>query len=176
MHVKVINKGTKTQKAHVRAKVNFQLENDLYDYHYTPYSWDASKWLPYNGVRLENNSIVMDNKVIGKVVPESMKLSWEKEAHFKDSEYNNKFGIDSQYFSHKMRLKDLQDVIHAQGELRPGEERSFSIALLTNKDNITDSQLAYLEKSDAKECRDKALNNFISQGHKREYRDAFSDR
>ena len=116
MHVKVLNNGSgKTQEAHVRAKVNVQLENDLYDYHYTPYNWDAGKWLPYNGIRLENNSIVRDNHVIGKVVPETMKLSWEKEAHFKDTDFNFKFGIDSQYFSPKMRLKDLQDVIHATG-------------------------------------------------------------
>ena len=52
--------------------------------------------------------------------------------------------IDNQYFSPKMHLKDLQDVIHAQGELKPGEEKTFSVALLTNQDNITESQLSYL--------------------------------
>ena len=84
MHVKVINNGGKTQQAHVRAKINFQLENDLYDYHYTPYNWDASKWLPYYKVKLKNNSIVRDNQIIGKVVPESMKVNWEAESHFND--------------------------------------------------------------------------------------------
>lgn len=163
MHVKVLNKGTKTQKAHVRAKVNFQLENDLYDYHYTPYNWDASKWLPYYNVKLENSSIVRDNRIIGKVVPETMKLSWEKNAQFKDTDFNIRFGNDTQYFSPKMRLKDLQDVIHAQGELKPGEEKTFSVALLVNHDNITEDQLSYLEKSTVKECREKALNNFKSQ-------------
>ena len=131
--------------------------------HYTPYYWDASKWLPYDRVKLENNSIVRDNQVIGKIVSESMNIKWENEAHFKDTDYNNKFGVDSQYFSPKMRLKDLQDVIHAQGELKPGEEKTFSVALLTNHDNITGSHLSYLEKSSAKECREKALNNFKSQ-------------
>ena len=163
MCVKVINKGKKTQQAHVRAKINFQLENDLYDYHYIPYNWDASKWLPYYGVKLENNSIVRGNHVIGKVVSESMNVNWEREDHFKDTDFNNKFGIDNQYFSPKMRLKDLQDVIHAQGELKPGEEKTFSIALLTSHENITKSQLSYLEKASAKECREKALNNFKSQ-------------
>ena len=160
---KVINKGEKTRQAHVRAKINFQLENNLLLDDYKPYYWDASKWLPYYGVRLEKNSIEKDNHIIGKVVSESMKLSWEKEAHFKDADFNLKFGVDSQYFSPKMRLKDLQDVIHAEGELKPGEEKTFSVALLTSQDKITESHLSYLEKSSAKECREKALNNFKSQ-------------
>ena len=163
MQVRVRNKGTKTQTAHVRAKVNFQLENDLYDYHYVPYHWDAGKWLAYRDVRLENNSILRDNHVIGKVVSETMNLKWEQEAHFKDADFNIKFGSDSLYFSPAMRLKDLQDVIHAQGDIKPGEEKSFSVALLTNHDNITGSHLSYLEKSSEKECREKALNNFKSQ-------------
>jgi hypothetical protein len=162
-HVMVKNNGTRTQQAHVRAKINFQLENDLYDYHYTPYNWDAGKWLPYSGVRLENNSIIKDNHIIGKVVSESMNLSWEKEGHFKDVDFTNKFGVDSQYFSPKMRLKDLQDVIHAQGELKPGEEKTFSVALLTNQDKITKSELSYLEMSSAQASSEKALNNFKSQ-------------
>ena len=163
MHVTVKNKGTKTQQAHVRTKINFQLENDLYDYHYVPYNWDASKWLPYYGVSLKNNLIERDNHIIGKVVQESMKVSWEKEAHFNDADFNTRFGNENQYFSPKMRLKDLQDIIHAQGELKPGEEKTYSVTLLISQDNISDNQLSYLEKSSAKECRKKALENFKSQ-------------
>jgi len=163
MQVRVINKGGNTRKAHVRAKINFQLENDLYDYHYVPYNWDASKWLPYNKVKLEENLIIHDKQVIGKVVPGSMKLSWETEAHFNDTDFNARFGNDNQYISPGMRLKDLQDVIHAQGELKPGEEKSFSIALLVNHDNISENHLSYLQKSTAQECREKALNNFKNQ-------------
>jgi hypothetical protein len=163
MHVKVKNKGVETQEAHVRAKVNVQLENDLYDYHYTPYSWDAGKWLPCHSIRLDGNSILRDNNIIGKVVPESMKLNWEAEAHFKDPDYNLKFGRDSLYFSPRMRLKDLQDVIHAWCNLKPGEEKSFSLVLLTRQENITENELSYLAGSSSKECREKALNNFKSQ-------------
>jgi hypothetical protein len=163
IRVKVINKGEKTQQAHVRAKINFQLENDLYDYHYVPYKWDATKWLPCDKVKLKSNSLIRDNQVIGKVVPESMNIQWEGEAHFGDTDFNSRFGSENKYFSTGMRLKDLQDVIHATGELKPGEEKTFSVALLTNHDNITGSQLSYLERSSAKESRDKALNNFKSQ-------------
>ena len=53
MRVTISNKGEKPQQAHVRAKINFQLENDLFDYHYIPFNWDASKWLPYIGSNLE---------------------------------------------------------------------------------------------------------------------------
>ena len=74
IQVTVKNMAAKTQQAHVRAKINYQLENDLYDYHYTPYNWDASKWLPYYGVSLQNNLIVKDNRIIGKAVPGSMKF------------------------------------------------------------------------------------------------------
>lgn len=43
LHVSVTNESENKQRAHVRSKINFQRENDLFDYHYNPFDWDANK-------------------------------------------------------------------------------------------------------------------------------------
>jgi hypothetical protein len=163
MHISVTNIGEKTEQAHVRCKINFQPEKDLLFFDYVPYYWDASKWLPCDRVKLQNNSIIRDDRVIGKIVSESMNVTWENETNFSDDDFYNKFGMDHKWTIQNMRLKNIQDVIHAKGELKPGEGKTFSIALLTNDNNITGSQLSYLEMCSARECREKAMEHFKSQ-------------
>ncbi len=149
------------QEAHVRVKVNFQHENDLFDYHYTPFYWDVSKWLPCNTVSLVNNTILKNGQPIGKVVPGTMDISWEESTDFRDEDYIIKTG--RRHIYPHLRLKNVQDVIHAQGELKPGETKTFSLALLVNDRNITDNHLTYLEKSSGKEVREQALSHFKNQ-------------
>ena len=164
MRVTVRNEGEKTQQAHVRAKINFQPENKIFDYHYIPFYWDASKWLPCDRVSLKEMHILKDGGIIGKIVPGSMRVEWEQEAHFQDKDYNKKWGGHNPYFvTASMRLQDVQDVIHATGELKPGQERTFSLALLTNDEHITKSHLAALEQATAQEVREQALRHFKSQ-------------
>ena len=173
MRVSVTNEGKNTQQAHVRVKVNFQRENDLFDYHYIPFNWDASKWLPCDRVKLENNSILKDGRIIGKIVSESMEVDWESN-YFQEKDYN-KVHFSNIYQNcfmsgfitqPSLQLRNVQDVIHAQGELKPGEKRTFSLALLVNYENITESHLSCLEKSSAEESRAKAMNRFKNQFHK----------
>jgi hypothetical protein len=160
LHVSVTNEGVKTKQAHVRAKVNFQRENDLFDYHYIPFYWDSSKWLPCDIVKLENNKILKDGHVIGKIVSESMEVVWESNGYFQGNDYINT-GPD--FTIPNLRLKNVQDVIHAHGELKPGEVKTFSLALLTNYENIKENHLSFMEKSSAEVCREKALSHFKNQ-------------
>ena len=62
-----------------------------------------------------------------------------------------------------LQLRTAQDVIHAQGELKPGAKRILSLALLVNYENIPESHLPFLEKSSAEGSRTKAMNHFKNQ-------------
>jgi len=57
----------------------------------------------------------------------------------------------------------VHDVIHAQAELKPGEEKTFSIALLTNDSQVTSKHLSLLEEFSAIKNKEKALTHFKSQ-------------
>jgi len=164
MQITVRNEDEKSRSVDVRTKINYEQEDKLFSYHYFPFNFDASRWLPLNKIQLNGNSIIKDSKVIGKVVPGNMDIEWESEKHFEDKEFNKKWGGHNPYYVvPSLRLKDVQNIIHAYAELKPGEEKTFSIALLTNDSKVTDQQLSLLKKSSAKENKEKALTHFKSQ-------------
>lgn len=164
MQITIRNEDEKSREIDVWTKINFRKEEDLFKWHYFPFTWDASKWIPSDRIELKQNSIFKDGRVIGKVVPGTMNIKWESEKHFEDAEYNKKFGGHNPYYViPSMRLKDVQNVIHAHAELNPGEEKTFSVALLTNDGKVTDKHLSSLKNSSAKENKEKALTHFKSQ-------------
>jgi hypothetical protein len=169
---KVTNERDCSQKAHVRVKVNFQRECDIFDYHYVPFYWDNSKWLKCTSVGLDGNRILKEGKVIGKVSEGSFPYSWEKESHFGDGDYNvsgdtniwGKFNCEHPYFvTPSLRLKEIQDVIHFQDELKPGESRTFAIALLTNYEEIKAEHVAALNAAAWPADRNAAMAGFKAQ-------------
>lgn len=164
MQITVRNESEKSRDVDVWVKINFQKEDQLFTWHYTPFNWDASNWIPSNRVTLEGETILKDKTIIGKVVPGTMDIEWVEEKYFKDQKYNEKFGGHTPYFvTPSMQLKYVENVIHAQSELKPGEDKTFSIALLTNDSKLTSKQLALLDKSSAKGNKEKALTDFKSQ-------------
>lgn len=164
MEVTVCNEGEKTKMVNVWTGINFQKEEDLFSWHYFPFTWDASKWMPSDRIELKGSSIIKDGNVIGKVLPSTMNVNWESEKYFKDAEYNKKFGGHNPYYViPSMRLKEMHNAIHAQVEFKPGEEKTFSVVLLTNDGNVTDKHLSEIKKSSAKENKEKAIAHFKSQ-------------
>ncbi|VAX19443.1 hypothetical protein MNBD_IGNAVI01-1837 [hydrothermal vent metagenome] len=164
--IKIIvrNEDEKIRSVDVRTKINFYREDKLFSYHYFPFNFDASRWLPPNKIQLDGNSIIKESKVIGKVVPGDMDVEWERKKHYEDKEFNKKWGGHNPYYVlPSMMLKDVKNVIHAQAELKPGEERTFSIALLTNDSMVTSKHLEILEEASAEENKKKALAHFKNQ-------------
>lgn len=158
---RVSNEKETFQTAQVRVKVNFQRECDLFNYHYVPFYWDNTKWLKCAAVRLEESGILKEHVVIGKIADGGFSYSWEKEASFDDAAYNKKFNCESPYFvTPPMRLNDVQNVIHFQGDLKPGESNTFSIVLLTNYEEIEPEHIAALNRATWREDRDAAIAGF----------------
>ncbi|NOX67144.1 MAG: hypothetical protein GXO85_15440, partial [Chlorobi bacterium] len=164
MKITVRNEDEKSRSVDVRTKINFYREDKMFSYHYFPFNFDASRWLPPNKIQLNGNSIIKGNTNIGKVVPGTMNTEWESEKHFEEKDFNKKWGGHNPYYVlPSMMLKDVKNVIHAQAELQPGEHRTFSIALLTNDSKVTDKHLSVLEGSSAEENKKKALAHFKNQ-------------
>jgi hypothetical protein len=164
MKITVRNEDEKNRKIDVWTKINFQKEEDLFPWHYFPFSWDASSWKPSKGVSLKDQSIIKDDVMIGKVYPGNMNLSWVEEKYFEDKEFNRKFGGHNPYYViPSMRLKHIDNVIHVNAELKPGEEKTFSIALFTNYNNISNKHLSKLNALSPEKNKEGALENFKDQ-------------
>lgn len=157
----VSNEGETPQEAHVRAKVNFQRECDLFDYHYVSLYWDASKWPTCACVSLRDDAIQKDSQNIGRVIPGDFSYTWEKAQEFTDEQYNRKFGCSTPYFVEPaMRLKNPQDVIHFSADLAPGQQKSFALALLVNTNTITPGHQAALKAASPDEDRRTTRDHF----------------
>ncbi|MHB9132413.1 MAG: hypothetical protein ACYDBB_15190 [Armatimonadota bacterium] len=159
----VTNDGVKPRQAHVRAKVNVQREKDLFDYHYVPFSWDASRWLPCDRVALDGDKITLDGNVIGKVQAGDFTCAWVERETFVADGYHNPTPYDGYNIHPTMRFAELVKVIHWSGECLPGETKRFALALLVNYESITPAHLLALVGADPGSCRTQALQHFAAQ-------------
>jgi hypothetical protein len=138
IRVSVFNEAPNPQKAHVWAKVNFQLEKKVMDYHYKPYYWDNSRWpdCKYR-MGLKKNRILKSGKPIGRIIPNGFTCTWEKKRTFSDREFKFE-GCERPYLPKpNYRLKKVTDVLHCTTNLKPGREKSFTLVLQVNHEDIT---------------------------------------
>lgn len=160
--ISVKNEDVEPQQAEVRVKIGFHPGNKLFNYHYIPFYWDVSKWLPYHEISLEQNNIFNKGLIVGKIHPGSMLLSWEKENSFSDEDYEKRARVTraSGYVLPNFRLHHLQDCILAQAYLDPGETKEFSVSLLVNTDRINEYHLSYLKEATPEQIRQQSLEDF----------------
>jgi hypothetical protein len=157
----VSNESLENRDAHVRVKVNFQKEREIFDYHYAPFYWDSSKWRKDDSVSLENDEICRNGRFIGAVKDNDFEMQWEKSFNFKDKDYNQRFCCSTPYFVQpSMRLKYAENLLHFHGELAPGEKKSFTLALLTEPKRIHDKQIAALKNTPSEDARESILVEF----------------
>jgi hypothetical protein len=160
----VTNESQNAQDAHVWTKVNFNSEKNLFDYHYVPFYWDATKWLPCNKVSLDGTEIIYNNNAIGRILPSKFAYEWKENYHNEDLDYNKKHIWGTPYYVEpSMRLKNIDDTIHFYTRLEPGQTEKFNITLLTNFEQISNKHRIFLSEADPNECRERALEHFKSQ-------------
>lgn len=115
----VRNAGDKPGKAVIRLRKSAPREQDVCDYHYITFRWDADKWK--TGDPLPPPQVVEnDFETAGE------EASWS----FGDDAYGmgeNYWGAP--YYVHPaMRLRTGGGVVRFETDLKPGEERSFTVA------------------------------------------------
>ncbi len=161
---KVTNEAPEEREVVVRTKVNFQKESDLFPYHYTPFSWDASNWLPCDRVGMTDQEITLDGNVIGRLIKCGLNAEWEESSEIDDSAYNAKFnGGSPQFIFPAFRLKNTDNLIRLSGKLTPGETRSFTLALFVDYENVDDYQLHLLRRISPDSARRDVMYHFRSQ-------------
>lgn len=162
--VAATNEADATRRANVRAKVNFQAEGRIFDPHYVPFYWDATKWLPCDKVQLKENTICRDSAPIGRTIPGGWALEWEAKKEFDAKRLPRYFNPGPEYrVAPSMRLASVQDVMRFSAELQPGEQKRFWIALLTDAEGATAGDHERLMRAEPQAGRAAALKHFQSQ-------------
>lgn len=154
----VTNEDTKSRDAHVRVKVAFHREKELFDYHYVPFYWDAGKWQGGHPVQLAENGILKrDARFLGFIQSNDFDLAWERNIHFSDDEYKRPYFVQP-----CLRLKEAQGLLHFSGALAPGETKSFVLALLTEPGADTNAHVASLRADTFAKARQRTMEEFQS--------------
>lgn len=164
LNISATNEGDREKNIHIRTKVGYYSENQIFDYHYIPYRWTAAKWKPYDGISMENHILYKKEQVIGKIIPGQMEVGWEKFKQNTDGQYEEilypQVWYGSGYALPEFRVKEMQDVIHASKRVRPGESTGFSIKLLVDDRQITSSHKEALARMSPEEVKSKAIVDF----------------
>ena len=145
-------------EAHLRAKLAYPPEEDIFDYHYIPFHWDVTKYPPCDGLGLRDEWIVRDGRVIGKILKGGFSYKWEENRDFTETGYR----ADLFCVPASLRYKRVRNAIHFEANLAPGETRKFQLALFTNYEQIAPEHLKALSSTDAMEGRVRALRHFQS--------------
>ena len=155
----VTNKKDEAQAAHIRVKVNFPHEDEVFDYHYAPYYWDSSKLSPGDQISLKDQQIQRSGGTIGKVLCGKFTSKWEKKADFEDADYGEAdFKYSPPHAS--LRYRNVRDALYLQQELESGETSTFALAFLTNYEAITPQHQSTLQTALPEFCREAARKRF----------------
>ena len=162
--VTVTNRGKRPATAHVRARVDFRRECDLFKDHYIPFAWDRRNWLPGATTSLEGTEILHNSKCVGRIEAGPWKAVWEQTADFPKELFDAKYGKRNDTFAAPhLRLEKVAGTVHFSAELQPGEKKAFALALLTNFEGATSGHRQALLGAEPAQGSMAALKHFKSQ-------------
>jgi hypothetical protein len=160
----VTNVGQRRGTAHVRTRVDFRGESELFKPHYVPYAWDRRKWLPGATSSLAGTAILRNSKAIGRIEAGAWKAEWEEAATFPDALFDAKYGRRTEGFAApQLRLEKADGCIHFSADLEPGEKKTFALAVLANYEGATAVHQEALLRAEPGAGRAAALRHFQSQ-------------
>ena len=174
----VTSESEQTTTAHLRVKPGFYNEADVFDWHYFPFWWDASKWKNCPLTRLKGDRILRGKQPFGRVIPGDFSCAWEAKLSdsvqtFRNSncqivrEKRSAFTDDDYWLqgqgiapSAAHRVKEVENALHFQAELAPGAKATCSVAFLINYEEVSASHLAALDAATGAKSRKAALEHF----------------
>ena len=174
----ITSESKQTTTAHLRVKPGFYNEAEIFDWHYVPFWWDASKWKPSPLTRFKGDKFLRGKQTFGRVVSGDFSCAWEtkladtkqkftredfktvceKRSVFKDDDYRLQGQGIAPSAAH--RLKKVENALHLQTELAPGAKATCSLSFLVNYEEVSSAHLAALNAATTARCRKKALNHF----------------
>ena len=174
----VSSESEQTTTAHLRVKPGFYNEADVFDWHYFPFWWDASKWKNCPLTRLKGDRILRGKQPFGRVIPGDFSCAWEAKLSDSVQTFRNSYCqivrekrsafTDNDYWlqgqgiapSAAHRLKEVENALHFQAELAPGAKATCSVAFLINYEEVSASHLAALDAATNAKSRKAALEHF----------------
>ena len=118
VRVSVRNSDDLPQKAFVRLRTAEPMERDVFDYHYTSFRWDRSRWDKF-GPAVDAPDVAEQGK---------WTLELESDKTFPAESFNQKFRCGRPYFVQpEMQLNHLDGMLCFSAELANGETASFTI-------------------------------------------------
>ena len=132
LHIRVTvrNESPVIRKGVVWVRPSHPLEKELFDYHYVPFSWDASRWVPDQNYRLIENHLYSEDGLAGLIMPGGFTACWVERADFTEEELNQFFGCGAPYWVFpQFHLKSVSNTIRLEKELQPQEEASFEFSI-----------------------------------------------
>ncbi len=155
---KVTNRAEIPITAHVWAKVNFPAESDIFEFHYIPFYWDATKYPPCDKVSLDGDKILYAGGRIGRIMPGPFEMEWVKSRDFADDRYK----LNNYFVRPALRYQRVRDAIHLGIKLQPGQMEGFRLMLYTGFEAVTESEVKALERLDAAGSQEAARRHFES--------------
>ena len=153
---KVTNSADIPITAHVWVKVNFPAESDIFEFHYIPFYWDATKYPPCDKVSLAGDKILYEGRKIGRVMPGAFEMEWVKARDFENDRYKQ----NNYFIRPSLRYQQVRDAIHLSVKLSPGETKSFQLMLYTDYESVTELQTRALDCLDTVGSRKATREHF----------------
>ena len=127
---KVRNEAAAPRQAVVWVRPSHPLESSLFEYHYVPFAWDASKWVPDDNYKLVESRLFTGEGLCGQVTPGEYEISWLESAEFTEGNPNLYFACGTPYKAFpNLLLKKVTNTIRLGKELAPQQEATFEIAM-----------------------------------------------
>ncbi|MBR4220300.1 MAG: hypothetical protein IKR81_04030 [Victivallales bacterium] len=145
IHATVRNEAPVARKAVVWMRPSHPLEKELFAYHYVPFNWDASNWLPDNSFKMIANNLYSEDGLCGRLAPGGFESSWVEQADFTGETPNQFFGCGTPYWVYpQYQLKSVTNAIRLETELSPKAEACFEFAIEFEAAPATPDVLAIL--------------------------------
>jgi hypothetical protein len=174
----ITSESKQTTTAHLRVKPGFYNEAEIFDWHYVPFWWDASKWKPSPLTQFKGDKFLRGQQTFGRVVSGDFSCAWEtkladtkqkftredfktaceKRSVFRDDDYRLQGQGVAPSAAH--RLKKVENALHLHTELAPGAKATCSLSFLVNYEEVSSTHLAALNAATGTKSRKAALEHF----------------
>ena len=130
LRASVRNEAPVARKAVVWVRPSHPLEKELFAYHYVPFNWDASKWLPDSSFKLIEDNLYSEDGLCGHLSSGGFECSWVEEADFTGVNANQCFACGTPHWVFpQYQLMHVTNAIRLETELQPRAEASFEFAI-----------------------------------------------
>ena len=140
VEVTVTNEGESPRNGAVWCKLNFQKEgarpddDSFFPYHYVPFHWDRTKWMPSPSVKADGTDLLKDGKIVARINPGDFDYKFIDTEKYSPENRNtlfNPYGIPY-YVTSLAHIDEIHQTARLGFQLKPNESRRFEIKVFVD--------------------------------------------